>query len=230
MGRAHSPKPSSTCSTLLRTALTAFRSAGVTLITNTNNHGEDCGPAGLQMALQARQTFSGFPIIGIGQNVNDAFRPYLTTINGEKIAIIAATQVIDSDLQSTWTATPPTQAGLASAYDVDAIVAEIEAVRPTVDTVIVYLHWGTELQNCPNALQEPLAQVLVKAGAEHHRRNPRSRPPRRRLSRRRIRRLRARQFCLLRQRPARERQRITGHHRHRASYRQRHLAAGGHRR
>jgi hypothetical protein len=146
------------------TALTAFRSAGVSLITNTNNHGEDCGPAGLQMALQARQT-SGFPIIGIGQNVNDAFRPYLTTINGEKIAIIAATQVIDSDLQSTWTATP-TQAGLASAYDVNALVAAIEAVRPTVDTVIVYLHWGTELQNCPNALQEPLAQVLVKAGAD----------------------------------------------------------------
>ena len=136
----------------------------MTLITNTNNHGEDCGPAGLQMALQARQT-SGFPIIGIGQNVNDAFRPYLTTINGEKIAIVAATQVIDSDLQSTWTATP-TQAGLASAYDVNALVAEIEAVRPTVDTVIVYLHWGTELQNCPNALQEPLAQVLVKAGAD----------------------------------------------------------------
>ena len=32
--------------------------------------------------------------------------------------------------------------------------------------MIVYLHWGTELQDCPNPLQEPLAQLLVKAGAD----------------------------------------------------------------
>ena len=36
----------------------------------------------------------------------------------------------------------------------------------TADTVIVYLHWGTELDACPNPLQEPLAQVLVQAGAD----------------------------------------------------------------
>jgi Bacterial capsule synthesis protein PGA_cap len=32
--------------------------------------------------------------------------------------------------------------------------------------VIVYLHWGTELDACPNPLQEPLAQALVQAGAD----------------------------------------------------------------
>lgn len=146
------------------TAVTALRGAGVTLISNTNNHGEDCGPAGLQMALQARQA-SSYPILGIGQNAQDAFTPYETTIRGQRIGIIAATQVIDSDLQAAWTATA-TQPGLASAYDVDALIAEVEKIRPTVDTLIVYLHWGTELQACPNPLQEPLAQLLVKAGAD----------------------------------------------------------------
>jgi hypothetical protein len=146
------------------TALTAFQHAGVTLVTEANNHGEDCGPAGLQMALQAKQQ-SGYPILGIGQNVSQAFAPYQTTIKGEKIAIIAATQVIDSDLQTLWTATS-TQPGLASAYDVDTLVAAVEAARKTADTVVVYLHWGTELDACPNPLQEPLAQLLVKAGAD----------------------------------------------------------------
>ena len=46
------------------------------------------------------------------------------------------------------------------------LVAAVEAVRKTADTVIVYLHWGTELDACPNALQEPLAQALVQAGAD----------------------------------------------------------------
>jgi Bacterial capsule synthesis protein PGA_cap len=146
------------------TAVSAFRGAGVTLITNTNNHGEDCGPAGLQLALAVKQS-SSYPIIGIGQDVDEAFAPYKTTIDGQRIGVIAATQVIDNDLQTEWTATA-TQPGLASAYDVNKLIAEVEQLRPVVDTLVVYLHWGTELQACPNPVQEPLAQLLVKAGAD----------------------------------------------------------------
>jgi poly-gamma-glutamate synthesis protein (capsule biosynthesis protein) len=146
------------------TAVTAFKGAGVSLITEANNHGEDCGQSGLQMALSTRQQ-SGYPIIGIGQNAADAFTPFKTTINGQRISIIAATQVIDSNLQTAWTATP-NQPGLASAYDVDDLVAAVQAARQASDTVIVYLHWGTQLDPCPNSLQEPLADALVKAGAD----------------------------------------------------------------
>jgi poly-gamma-glutamate synthesis protein (capsule biosynthesis protein) len=145
-------------------AIDAFKHAGVTLITNTNNHGEDCGPGGLQQAL-AIKARTGYPILGIGQNASEAFTPYETVLKGERIAIVAATQVIDTDLQQAWTATT-TQPGLASAYDVHALVSEVEKVRRWADTVIVYLHWGTERDACPNPLQEPLANVLVKAGAD----------------------------------------------------------------
>jgi poly-gamma-glutamate synthesis protein (capsule biosynthesis protein) len=116
------------------------------------------------MALTTR-TQTGYPILGIGQNAAQAFTPYTATIHGQHIAIIAATQVIDSDLQTAWTATA-TQPGLASAYDINDLVAAVEAARKTADTVIVYLHWGTELDACPNSLQEPLAQALVQAGAD----------------------------------------------------------------
>jgi Bacterial capsule synthesis protein PGA_cap len=146
------------------TAIQAFQGANITLVTEANNHGEDCGQPGLQQALAAR-TQSGYTILGIGNNVNQAFTPYRTTINGERIAIIAATQVIDSDLQTSWTATDA-QPGLASAYDVPALVAAVEQARKTADTVVVYLHWGTQLDPCPNPDQEPLAQVLVDAGAD----------------------------------------------------------------
>jgi Bacterial capsule synthesis protein PGA_cap len=146
------------------TAITALQSAGVTLTTEANNHGEDCGPAGLQMALSAR-TQSNYTILGIGQNATQAFTPYQTTINGEHVGIIAATQVIDDDLQSGWTATA-SQPGLASAYDVTDLVDSVEAARKIDDTVVVFLHWGVELDMCPDPLQEPLANVLVQAGAD----------------------------------------------------------------
>jgi poly-gamma-glutamate synthesis protein (capsule biosynthesis protein) len=145
-------------------AITAMKGAGVTLITEANNHGEDCGPPGLQAAI-ATKAQTGYTILGIGQDAAEAFTPYTATIHGQHIAIIAATQVIDSDLQTAWTATA-LQPGLASAYDVNDLVAAVQAARKTADTVIVYLHWGTELDACPNPLQEPLAQALVQAGAD----------------------------------------------------------------
>jgi hypothetical protein len=145
-------------------AVTAFQSAGVSLVTEANNHGEDCGPTGLQMALTIRSQ-TKYTILGIGQDAAQAFTPYQTVIHGERVGIIAATQVIDGDLQTAWTATG-TQPGLASAYDVNALVAAVEAARKVDDTVIVFLHWGVELDPCPDPLQEPLANVLVKAGAD----------------------------------------------------------------
>ena len=163
-GTCPDPQPKSYDFYAPAAALTAFRSAGVTLVTEANNHGEDCGQAGLQMALAARQQ-AGYTVLGIGQNVGQAFTSYQATINGERIGIIAATQVIDSDLQMAWTATT-TQPGLASAYDVSDLVAAVEAARRVDDTVVVFLHWGVELDACPDPLQEPLANVLVKAGAD----------------------------------------------------------------
>ncbi len=145
-------------------AITALKSASISLATEANDHGFDCGPQGLSQNLTIASQ-DGYPIIGIGNNAAQAFTPYRVTLNGQRIAIIAATQIIQGNLVSTWTASP-TQSGVASAIDPTALVREVQAVRKTSDTVIVYLHWGTETQSCPNAQQPPLAHQLVKAGAD----------------------------------------------------------------
>ena len=121
-------------------------------------------PQGLSQNLTIASQAS-YPIIGIGNNAAQAFTPYRVTIDGQRIAIIAATQVIADNLVSTWTATA-TQPGVASAIDPTELVREVQQVRRTADTVIVYVHWGTETQACPNPQQEPLAEQLVKAGAD----------------------------------------------------------------
>ena len=179
------------------------------------------------MALTTRAQ-TGYTILGIGQNAAQAFTPYTATIHGQHIAIIAATQVIDSDLQTAWTATA-TQPGLASAYDVNDLVAAVEAARKTADTVIVYLHWGTELDACPNPLQEPLAQVLVQAGADIIVGTHAHVLLGGGLPRLGLRRLRPGQLRLLRQLATRERQRLAGDLGHRPAHRPGHVATGRHR-
>jgi hypothetical protein len=145
-------------------AIAAFEGAHATLVTEANNHGEDCGQSGLLQALTIRAR-THYHIIGIGRNAAAAFTSYQTVIRGEHIGIIAATQVIDTDLVSSWTATA-TQPGLASAYEVQELVKAVQAARRIDDTVIVFLHWGIQLDACPDPIQEPLATQLVRAGAD----------------------------------------------------------------
>ncbi len=124
----------------------------------------DCGPQGLSQNLSIASQ-DGYPIIGIGNTAAQAFTPYRVTIDGQRIAIIAATQVIADNLVNSWTATS-SQPGVASAIDPTELVREVQQVRRSADTVIVYVHWGTETQACPDPQQEPLAQQLVRAGAD----------------------------------------------------------------
>ncbi len=142
-------------------ALTAMRAAGVDIATMANNHGADYGAAGLQQTLTAIAA-SRFPVVGIGANATQAYAPYTTTVNGVRIAVLAASQVRDETLAH-FTA-GPSSPGIANAYS-DELVQGVRAARAAGYVVVVYIHWGTEYTSCPNADQRTLQQTLVAAGA-----------------------------------------------------------------
>ncbi len=146
------------------TAFRAIAAAGVDVVTMANNHGMDFGPAGLADSLQAAED-ADFPVVGIGRDAVQAFRPYVVTVRGQRIAVIGATQVLDDNLAAAWTA-GESKPGLASAYQVDTLLAAVRAARRRADTVVVDLHWGRELAPCPVQRQRELAPLLVKAGAD----------------------------------------------------------------
>jgi poly-gamma-glutamate synthesis protein (capsule biosynthesis protein) len=146
------------------TAFAALRAGGVDVASMANNHGMDFGESGLRDSVAAAKR-QRFPVIGIGLNAKQAYRPFRRTINGQRIAVIGATQVLDDELISAWTAGPH-KPGLASAKDVPRLLAEVRAARRTSDTVVVFLHWGVELATCPSDTQRTLAKQLVAAGAD----------------------------------------------------------------
>jgi poly-gamma-glutamate synthesis protein (capsule biosynthesis protein) len=141
-------------------ALTALMDAGVDVATMANNHGADYGSAGLAQTLAAIRS-SGFPVLGIGANASAAFAPYYIEINGVELAIIAASQVQDETLAN-FSATD-SRPGIANAYS-DRLLASVRAAKARADLVIIYLHWGSEYQSCPNADQRALADRLTAAG------------------------------------------------------------------
>jgi hypothetical protein len=145
-------------------ALTALKEAGVDVATMANNHGLDFGPVGLRDSLAAARS-AKFPVVGVGRDAGEAYRAWQTTVKGQRIAVIGATQVLDSNLAAAWTA-GDTKAGMASAYQEERLLAAVRAARASADTVIVDLHWGRELANCPIDRQRALAPKLIAAGAD----------------------------------------------------------------
>jgi poly-gamma-glutamate capsule biosynthesis protein CapA/YwtB (metallophosphatase superfamily) len=145
-------------------AFDALKSGGVDLATVANNHGMDFGKTGLRDTLKAARA-RGVPVVGAGWNDRQAYAPRRVTVNGQRIAMIGATQVLDDHLITAWTAGPG-KMGLASAKDEPRLVRAVREARKTSDTVVVNLHWGVELSSCPTSLQTSLADRLVAAGAD----------------------------------------------------------------
>lgn len=148
------------------TALVALSSAGVDVASLANNHGMDFGTEGLVDSLDASEEV-GLRLIGAGRDDAEAYAPFTTTIRGRDIAVIGATQVMDSGFLADWPATDD-RPGLASAKDEheDRLVQQVEESRADVDTVVVFLHWGIEREQCPSERQQALARLLVDAGAD----------------------------------------------------------------
>ncbi|GAA0954344.1 CapA family protein [Nonomuraea longicatena] len=146
------------------TAFTALKAAGIDVVTMANNHGMDYQRSGLADTLAAIRR-AKYPVVGIGRDAKAAYRPFRETVNGNRVAVVGATQVIDEEHVHAWSATG-SQGGLASAKNEARLLKEVRKVRKDSDTVIVYLHWGTESKSCPNPAQRALAPRLVKAGAD----------------------------------------------------------------
>ena len=142
----------------------ALRAGGVDVANIANNHGMDYGLIGLRETLGAARS-AGMPVIGAGANAKQAYAPFRRTVKGQRVAIIGATQVLDDNLIADWTA-GPRKPGLASAKREARLARAVREARSTSDTVVVFLHWGSELTSCPTGVQRSLAARLVGAGAD----------------------------------------------------------------
>jgi Bacterial capsule synthesis protein PGA_cap len=142
-------------------AFTALRDAGIDIATMANNHGADFGASGLRDTLAAI-TASGFPVVGIGTDSAQAYAPYVTTVRGTKIAVIAASQVQDETLANF--SAGANSPGIANAFS-PLLINAVKAAKADGDVVITYIHWGTEYDTCPNSDQKTLAAQLAAAGA-----------------------------------------------------------------
>jgi poly-gamma-glutamate capsule biosynthesis protein CapA/YwtB (metallophosphatase superfamily) len=144
-------------------ALETVAGAGVDGVSMANNHGVDYGPVGLRDTLTAKRS-SPIPVVGIGADEDEAFAPAVLRAKGLQVAVFGADQVFEMTLARY--AAGPGKAGVASSSPVTRLRAAVQRAAARYDLVVVFLHWGTDYQQCPDRLSVQTAQALEDAGAD----------------------------------------------------------------
>ena len=86
-------------------AVTVLRQAGVDAVSVANNHGMDYGRVGLADTLAAARA-AGLPLLGAGPDDQAAWTPLRREVNGVRISVLAATDVLDDFAHTSWVAGP----------------------------------------------------------------------------------------------------------------------------
>jgi hypothetical protein len=147
-------------------ALDVLADAGVDVVTVANNHGADLGTVGLQDTLLAARN-APLAVIGVGQDRAHAFAPYRVRVHGTDLAFLAADASPLESTSPTWSAGRRTP-GLAAAREPrpQTLLRAVRRADRDADVVVVYLHWGRDMQACPTSSQRITARALADAGAD----------------------------------------------------------------
>lgn len=153
-------------------ALTALAAAGIDVASMANNHALDFGRSPLPGALDAieaaRRRDPPLAVVGIGRDVDEAFRPARTQVDGTVVATIAATvadQDPTADPTGHWAASEDVP-GTADALRPAPLLRAVTEAARSADVVVVYMHWGVQGESCPSEAQRMLASDLVAAGGD----------------------------------------------------------------
>ena len=137
-----------------------MKQLGFDLLVTANNHSQDGGKRGLLRTLHVLDSFK-LDHTGTFADTAEFEReyPYITEINGLKIAILNYTYGTNG-----LTVTPPTMVNIIdTAYIKKAIE---KARRKGANLIIPVMHWGNEYQRFESTQQRQIAQFLADAGCD----------------------------------------------------------------
>jgi poly-gamma-glutamate synthesis protein (capsule biosynthesis protein) len=144
---------------------TAIKKSGINLVTLANNHSMDYGASALAETF-LHLNRAGIAWIGAGENLDEARKMALYTIQDRKIAFLGYSLTQPSEFFA-GNNRPGTTPGLETIF-----VEDIRRARQQADTVIVSFHWGTEGKNTVQPYQRIAARKAIDAGADviigHH--------------------------------------------------------------
>ena len=136
---------------------------GFNLISLANNHVMDRGE---NAVLYSNSYWKTKNVITAGSysSMEERDKVNIYEQNGIKYAFLAYTTSLNGG--------NPSKEYYVNMYSADKVKSDIEAVRDSVDVIIVSMHWGVEYNNTPTESQQQIAEYLSSLGVNliigHH--------------------------------------------------------------
>jgi hypothetical protein len=140
----------------------ALLESGVGAVSLGNNHVLDALRPGLDETLDALEA-AGMPHFGAGRTVDEAWEPAVVVRKGQRLALLACTTITGTEHAIRYVADET--GGGAAQCSVERLAAEVRAVRPVVDAVVVMVHGGEEYEADQTELVRRLTLEATAAGA-----------------------------------------------------------------
>ena len=143
----------------------ALQDAGVSMVTTANNHSYDKGEAGILRAISYYEQ-AGLPYTGSFKNKEDQQTIRYFSTGGIRFAVLSYTYGLNGFTL------PKDKPYLVNLIDKEKMLHDIQQAKRKTDLIVLSIHWGTEYERKPNAMQKELAKELVAEGADlifgHH--------------------------------------------------------------
>jgi poly-gamma-glutamate synthesis protein (capsule biosynthesis protein) len=153
-------------------AAAALKGAGVDIVGLGNNHLFDALDAGV-VSTQRALLDAGYAttdFAGAGQNIDEAWRPAIREVRGQRIAVVACTTISGVEHPITYVASA-TKGGAAECEQ-GALRDAVSRAVAEADVVVVMIHGGFEYGREPSEAISRLSAVATDAGANlvvnHH--------------------------------------------------------------
>ena len=164
----------------------ALAEAGFDVMSFASNHSLDYSEEALIDTLDVMQR-NKIAVIGAGRNISEARRPAVFERQNTKVGFLAYCSVVPKGFdaaehksgvaplrastayeQADWQpGTPPRIITRAFPDDLDAMVKDIQSLRPAVDVLVVSMHWGVHFVPAVIAMyQYEVGHAAIDAGAD----------------------------------------------------------------
>ena len=137
--------------------INGIKALNPSLVTLANNHIMDHGEVGLKNTKKTLDT-NNIPYVGVGNNVNEASKPYIFELNNIKIGIYACTE-------KEFTIATKYKSG-ANPFDPLESLEHINNLKKKCDYVIVLYHGGKEHYRYPSPYLKKVCNKMCFSGAD----------------------------------------------------------------
>ena len=148
-------------------AAEGLRFAGFDIVSIANNHILDYGIVGLCDTIEALSTHN-IRYVGAGMNVSEARKPAMIHVDDVRTAFLA----YSFPLPGPCGMGPTRRAPGFAVKRLRSIVRDVKSARKVADIVVVSIHRGGTLEDCPASIHVREAHQIADAGAkiilEHH--------------------------------------------------------------